>query len=81
MSKMPADKLPTHPGSMIKEEIEARALKQKDLAKVITMSATMFSDLINGRRNITPEIALKLKKALGIPAFSGWIFRLNTYLI
>jgi len=72
MSKVLANSLvpgsPTHPGFMIKEEIEARGMKQKYLADAMSISATMLSDLINGRRNVTAELALKLEKTLQIPA-------------
>jgi addiction module HigA family antidote len=72
MNKIPADTIapgsPTHPGFIIKEELEARKMKQKDLAEAMGISVTMFSDLINGRRNVTAELALKLEKNLDIPA-------------
>ncbi len=59
---------PTHPGFLIKEELEARGMKQKYLAEAMSISATVLSDLINGRRNVTAELALKLEKTLEIPA-------------
>lgn len=72
MSKILANSLvpgsPTHPGFMIKEELEAREMKQKYLADAMSISATMLSDLISGRRNVTAELALKLERALQIPA-------------
>lgn len=34
----------------------------------MSISATMLSGLINGHRNVTAELALKLEKALQIPA-------------
>ena len=37
----------------------------------MSISVTMLSDLINGRRNVTGELALKLEKALQIPAIFG----------
>ena len=72
MSKILANRLvpgsPTHPGFMIKEELEAREMKQIHLAGAMSISATMLSDLINGRRKVTAELALKLEKTLQIPA-------------
>lgn len=72
MSRISANKTipgsPTHPGFLIKEEIEAREMKQKDLATAMGISVTVLSELINGRRNVTAGIALKLEKALDIPA-------------
>lgn len=59
---------PVHPGKIISDEIEARKMKQKDLAKNMVISASMLSDLIHGRRNITAELALKLENTLEISA-------------
>ena len=72
MSKIFANDKPAgsqiHPGIIISDEIEARSLKQKDLAKDMGISAPMLSDLIHGRRNITADLALKLESALDISA-------------
>jgi len=72
MSKIFANDLPAgsliHPSTIISDELKARELKQKDLAKDMAISASMLSDLIHGRRNITAELALKLEGALEISA-------------
>ncbi len=72
MSKILANDMltgvPIHPGTVISDEIGARELKQKDLAKDMGISASMLSDLIHGRRNITAELALKLEYSLDISA-------------
>ena len=57
---------PVHPGSFIGEELKERGIKQKDFAKTIGMQATHLNALINGSRNVTPAIALKLEKGLGV---------------
>jgi len=59
---------PVHPGAILSDEIEARGLKQKDLAKDVGITTTMLSDLIHGRRNISADLALKLEGALDISA-------------
>lgn len=59
---------PVHPGAILSDEIEARGLKQKDLAKDVGITTTMLSDLIHGRRNITADLALKLEGTLDISA-------------
>ena len=72
MSKIFANDIPAgapvHPGTILRDEIEARELKQKDLAKDMGITPTMLSDLIHGRRNITADLALKLESALEISA-------------
>ena len=57
-----------HPGEMLKDEIEARGITQKDLAKRIRVSYTVFNEILNGKRPITTEYALLLEAALGIDA-------------
>lgn len=68
----------THPGSILKKELKARDIKQKDFAKVIGMPAPNLSELIKGKRNITESIAIKLEEALGIP-FQNWMNLQNRY--
>ena len=58
----------THPGELIKDEIEYRGIKQKELAKTMGISPNILNELILGKRNITPSIATKLEKALDIDA-------------
>ncbi|MBK8805194.1 MAG: HigA family addiction module antidote protein [Bacteroidales bacterium] len=58
----------THPGFVLKEELQARGIKQKEFALDIDMQPTMLNELIKEKRAVTAEIALSLEKALGIPA-------------
>lgn len=57
-----------HPGEMIKEEIEARGITQKELAEKMGVSYTVFNEILNGKRPVTTECALLLEAALGIDA-------------
>lgn len=57
-----------HPGEMIKDEIAARSLTQKDLAKQMGVSYTVFNEILNGKRPVTTEYALLLEAALGTDA-------------
>ena len=52
----------------ILSQIKERGLKQKDAARMIGISATMFSDLLHGRRSMSFDIARNLYKVLGVPA-------------
>ena len=52
----------------ILSQIKERGLKQKDAARMIGISATMFSDLLHGRRSMSFDIARSLHKVLGVPA-------------
>ena len=57
-----------HPGEHLKDELEAREMNQQDLADQLHLSKSEISLIINGHRNITPTIAVKLEEALGINA-------------
>lgn len=48
--------------------VKEKGLKQKDAARMIGISATMFSDLLHGRRSMSFDIARSLHKVLGVPA-------------
>ena len=61
-----------HPGEMIKDEIVARGITQKELAQQMGVSYTVFNEILNGKRPVTTEYALLLEAALGTNA-SIWI--------
>lgn len=59
----------THPGVLIKDELDARQdLKQKDLAKELGVKASFLNEIIKGKRPVTADIAILLEKILEIPA-------------
>jgi antitoxin HigA-1 len=57
-----------HPGEFIKDEIDARGMKQQALAEKIGVAKNVLSEIIHGKRNLTPLLSLKLEEALGIKA-------------
>lgn len=59
---------PTHPGELIRDELEARSLSQAKLAKQIGVSPSLLNEVINGKRAVNTELALLLEAALGIEA-------------
>lgn len=56
-----------HPTEIIKDEIKARGISQKELAFRMGMKTSNLSRLLKGE-NITPTIAAKLELALDIPS-------------
>lgn len=68
----------THPGSILKKELQARGIKQKDFAQAIGIPAPNLNELIKGKRNITENTAIKLEEALGIP-YQNWMNLQNRY--
>lgn len=57
-----------HPGEHLKDEIKARDMSQQELADETGLSKSEISLIIHGRRNITPQIAIKLELALDVKA-------------
>ena len=57
-----------HPGELVKDELEYRAIKQKDFAKKFSISYSVLNEVLNGKRTLTSEFALILEAALGIKA-------------
>ena len=53
---------------MIKPELEERGMSQKDLAKMIGIQASHLSEVLNGKRALTTDLAMKIESALGLPA-------------
>lgn len=59
---------PTHPGEMIKDEIEYRGLSQRKLAAQMGISPTLLNEILNGKRAVSTQYALLFEAALGIDA-------------
>jgi HTH-type transcriptional regulator/antitoxin HigA len=57
-----------HPGAFLSEEMEARGLKQVELAKELGLSKTEINLVVHGKRGITVPLAIKLEKVLGVSA-------------
>ena len=70
------NRITTHPGDVLKEELEARGISQKKFSEVLSIPYTQLNEILNGRRNITPITALTFEAALNIPADS--LMRLQT---
>jgi addiction module HigA family antidote len=57
---------PTHPGEILKDEIEFRGISQRKLAAQIGMSYTMLNEILNAKRPVNTEFALLIEAALGL---------------
>lgn len=53
--------------SILKEELESRGLKQKFVAENIGVTTTYLSQLLNGSRSLSVEIAIKTARFLNVP--------------
>ena len=59
---------PVHPGEVIKDEMEARKISQREFARQVDMSYSVLNELLNGKRSLSPTNALMFEAALDIPA-------------
>lgn len=68
-----------HPGEILNEEIKARGMQKKEVAKALGIPQSNLSEYINGRRNFTPEFCVKLEHTIpGIKA-DDWAKLQNKY--
>ncbi len=70
MEKLGYGFYPTHPGEILKDEIEYRKISRHALAEKTGISYRMLNLILSARRSVTAEIALILEAALDIPADS-----------
>lgn len=57
-----------HPGILLREEIEALNLTQKEVSQKAGISKTIVNEIIKGKRGINAEIAVRLESVLESPA-------------
>ena len=58
---------PIHPGEILMEEfLKPMELSQYRLAKDINVPARRINEIIQGKRSITPDTALRLSKYFGL---------------
>ena len=58
-------KNPAHPGHLVREDIEELGLSVADAAKGLGITRQQLYRVINGDSAISPEMALRLEKAIG----------------
>ena len=67
--RIPTGRPPTHPGVMLREEfLVPLEISHKQLAKSIHIPYRAMNEIINGHRPVTPSIALRLAKHIGMSA-------------
>ena len=62
----PAPFMAVHPGMMIKPELKERGISQKDFAMMIGVQASHLSEVLNGKRALTTDLAVKIESAIGL---------------
>ena len=60
--------IPTHPGEVLKDEIEERGISQRQLADSMGLAYSVVNEILNGRRSLTAKTSLMFEAALDVPA-------------
>jgi addiction module HigA family antidote len=72
-------KNPPHPGLVVlKECIEPMGLTITDAAQALGVTRNTLSELVNGKRGISPEMAVRLSKVFG-GTEQGWLVQQAQY--
>ncbi len=72
-------KNPPHPGTVVLQEcIEPLGLTITNAAEALAVSRNTLSELVNGKRGISPEMAVRLSKVFGGTAES-WLVQQAQY--
>ena len=67
--ELPTNRPPTHPGEMLLEEfLKPMNITQRDLAKAIHVPYQRVNEIVNGKRGVTPAMALRLARFFGTSA-------------
>ena len=59
---------PSHPGELVKDELEYRGISQRKLAAQMGVAYSVLNEVLNGKRPVTTEYALLFEAVLGIDA-------------
>jgi addiction module HigA family antidote len=57
--------IPVHPGSILREELETRHLSANALARALRVNSGRIIDILNGKRAISADTALRLGRFFG----------------
>lgn len=66
----PTPWIATHPGTILKLELEERGISQKEFAEMLDMQKSHLNEIIKGKRAMTISVADKIEEALGISSVS-----------
>lgn len=66
MAKKKESTLPTHPGELLKEELETRMMTQTTFSDLLGISYGVMKEILYGNRPMTCDIALLVEAAWGI---------------
>ena len=68
-TRLPTNRPPTHPGEMLLDEfLKPLGISQSEFSIKLGVSFQRLNEIINGKRGVTPDTALRLEKVLGMSA-------------
>lgn len=70
-------KNPAHPGALVKECIDDLGLSVAEAAKGIGITRQQLHNVVAGRSNVTPEMAIRFEKAFGSTADTWLRMQMN----
>jgi addiction module HigA family antidote len=77
--KFPLKREPSHPGEILKYEfLDEMGINQVKLSKDLNVSFQSVNEVINGKRGISPEMALKLARYFNV-SVESWMNLQNKY--
>ena len=72
-------KNPPHPGGIVRRQcIEPLGLSITDAAEALGVTRNTLSELVNGKRGISPEMAVRLARVFG-GTEEGWLIQQAQY--
>lgn len=67
--RLPTHRPPTHPGEMLLEEfLKPLGISQSAFARQLDVSFPRLNEIINGKRSVTTDTALRLARVTGMSA-------------
>lgn len=70
-------KSPVHPGLLVKECLEDLSLSVAEAAAALHITRQQLHNVIAGRSNVTPEMAIRFEKAFGSTADTWLRMQMN----
>jgi addiction module HigA family antidote len=61
--RLPSHRRPTHPGEVFREDfLDPLGMTQREAAERLRISYPMMNEIINGKRSVTPDTALRFAR-------------------
>lgn len=65
IAKRNPNRCPSHPGALLRETLESVSISKADIAEAIGISRQHLYDLLNAKKPVSAQVAVRLGKLLG----------------